>query len=323
MKTLVTGGTGFIGSHVVQSLLAEGHAVRLLLRRPEMPEQLKKKNVEIIQGDLENHGSVINAMEGIDLFYHIGEIKNITKAQAEKNIGLIEKIVDNLNAEGIKRFIFVSSITVAGIPSEQPADEDTITKVILNDHYTAYKRRCEEIIRERAKGCEYAIVRPAPVYGPGSRYLGRLISVIETLGPIGLPFIGDAKNITPLIQVKDLAQAIVLAGQRPEAAGQTFNLTDGLSHTWLDFFTAIAEALHKKVRIIPIPSLLLKLPAIPLDLFSVFFGINFDTINYVNYVSKDLLFDNAKARTVLNWQPAYSLSDGVREMIEYYIERTP
>ena len=318
MNTLITGGTGFIGSLVVQTLLAEGHAVRLLSRRPEMPEKLKGNNVEVIQGDLEDPGSVINAMEGNDLFYHIGEIKNLTKAQAEKNIRLIEKIVDDLKAKDIKRFVFVSSITVAGIPSEQPADEETVSKVMLNDHYTTYKRRCEEIIREKVNDCEYVIVRPAPVYGPGSRYLGRMISVIEMLGPIGLPFIGDAKNIAPLIQVKDLAQAIVRAGTRPEASGQTFNLTDGLNHTWLDFFTAIAEALNKKVRIIPIPSLLFKLPAMPLDLFSVFFGINFDPINYVNYVSKDLLFNNAKARTVLDWQPAYSLADGVREMVEYY-----
>lgn len=208
--------------------------------------------------------------------------------------------------------------TVTGIPSKLPADEETAIKVLLHDHYTAYKRRCEEVIREKANEYEYVIVRPAPVYGPGSRYLGRMISVIETLGPIGLPFIGDAKNIAPLIQVEDLAQAIARAGTRPEATGQTFNLTDGLSHTWLDFFTAIADAVHKKVRIIPIPAALLRLPAIPLDLFSGFFGVNFDPINYVDYISKDLLFDNTKARTLLNWQPSYSLSEGVKEMVDYY-----
>jgi len=318
MKTLITGGTGFIGSHVVQSLLAKGHTIKLLSRKPEIPGPLRGKNVEAVHGDLEDPDSVINAMEDIDLFYHIGEIKNLTRAQADRNITLVEKIVDSLQAKGIRRFVFVSSITVAGIPEQQPADEETAAKVTLNDHYTAYKRQCEEIIREKAKGCEYAIVRPAPVYGPGSRYLGRMIQVIETLGPIGLPFIGDAKNITPFIQVKDLAEAIVLAGMRPEAANQTFNLTDGLSHTWLDFFTAVADALHKKVRIIPIPALLLKLPAIPLDLFSGFLGASFDPINYVDYVSKDLLFDNTKARSLLGWQPAYSLLDGVREMVEYY-----
>lgn len=321
MKTLVTGGTGFIGSHVVHSLLSLGNDIRLLSRRPQLPEQFKGNRVEIAQGNLEDMDSVVTAMEGIDLFYHIGEIKNLTEAQAVKNIRLVEKIIENLEAKGIQRFVFVSSITVAGIPSELPADEETMPKVLLTDHYTTYKRRCEEIIRERARGYEYAIVRPAPVYGTGSRYLGRLVSAIEMLGPIGLPFIGDAKNIAPLIQAKDLAEAIVLAGQRPEAAGQTFNLTDGLSHTWLDFFTAIAEALHQKVRIIPIPSLLVKLPAIPLGLFSAFLGVNFDPINYVNYVSQDLHFSNARARTVLNWQPEYTLADGVREMVACYREK--
>lgn len=318
MRALLTGGTGFIGSHVLQSLLAEGHTVKLLSRKPDPPQKYKTENVDVVRGDLEDPESVINVMDNIDLFYHIGEIKNITQKQAEKNITLVEKITDNLQAKGVQRFIFVSSITVAGIPSEQPAGEETMPKVTLNDHYTAYKRRCEEIIRGKAGGFEYAIVRPAPVYGPGSRYLGRMVRVIETLGPIGLPFIGNAKNITPLIHVKDLAEAIMLAGMRPEAAGQTFNLTDGLSHTWLDFFTAIAEAFHKKLRIIPIPAILLKLPAIPLDLFSGFLGASFDPINYVDYISKDLLFDNTKARSLLNWQPAYSLSDGVSEMVEDY-----
>ncbi|HYQ48045.1 MAG TPA: NAD-dependent epimerase/dehydratase family protein [Thermodesulfovibrionales bacterium] len=318
MKALVTGGTGFIGSPVVDRLLEEGHAVRLFLRSPLLPAGLHGRDVEAFQGDLEDAGSLLRAMEGVDIFYHIGEIKNISRSAAGKNIALMEQVAARIAAGGIRRFVFVSSLTVAGIPSAIPALEDTEQRIVLHDHYTDYKSRCEEIIRERMTGCEHAIIRPAPVYGPGSRYLGQMIKVIEMLGPAGIPFIGNAQNIAPLIQVKDLARAIVSAGTRQEAAGQTFNITDSADHTWMDLFTAVGEAIGKTVRVIPVPPLLLKLPALPFDLFAGFFGLHLDPVNYLNYFSADLLFDNAKATTLLAWAPEYALSRGIKEMVAYY-----
>jgi nucleoside-diphosphate-sugar epimerase len=318
MKALVTGGTGFIGSHVVDCLLANGHAVRLFSRGPQVPERLRGKDVAVFQGDLGDASSLTRAMDGADLFYHIGEIKNITSSASEKNVKLVGNITGRLAEKKIRRFVFVSSITVAGIPSSVPATEETEPQIILRDHYTAYKRRCEEIIRNSVKGCEYAIVRPAPVYGPGSRYLGRMIRAVGTLGPIGIPFVGKARNIAPLIHVKDLAEAVCRAGTEPAAAGQTFNLTDGLDHTWLDFFGGIAETLGRKLRIIPLPPLLLKLMGAPVDLFSGFFGFDLDPVRYIDFLLRDILFDNTRAKSLLHWEPRYSLAEGVREMVEYY-----
>lgn len=318
MKALVTGGTGFIGSPVVDRLLADGHAVRMFVRKPLLPARLHGKDVEAFQGDLEDAVSLLSAMEGMDVVFHIGEIKNISRSAAGRNTALMEQVAASPAASGIRRFVFVSSLTVAGIPSAIPAREETEPGTMLHDHYTDYKRRCEEIIRERMTGCEHAIIRPAPVYGQGSRYLGQMVKVIETLGPVGIPFIGNAKNIAPLIQVKDLAKAIVSAGVRSGAAGQTFNITDGAGHSWLDFFTAIGDALSKKIRIIAIPALLLKFPALPFDLFAGFFGLHLDPINYLNYFSADLLFENEKARTLLDWAPEYAFSEGVKEMVAYY-----
>jgi UDP-glucose 4-epimerase len=320
MNALVTGGTGFIGSPVVDCLLSEGHTVRLLSRGTELPGRFQGKDeaIEMVRGDLRDPSSVIRAMEGSDLFFHIGEIRNISRAASEKNIELVEEITEHLGAKGVKRFIFVSSLTVAGIPSELPANEDTLPAVILHDHYTDYKRRGEELIRDKTGACEYAIIRPAPVYGPGSRYLGNMIKAVGMLGPIGLPFIGSATNIAPLVQVKDLARAIVLAGAKPAAAGQVFNITDGLKHTWRDLFHAIADAAGRSVRIIPVPPLLLKFTALPLDLLSGFFGMRPDPAGYLEYFSRDILFDTSKAKSLLGWHPEYSLPDGIREMVAFY-----
>jgi nucleoside-diphosphate-sugar epimerase len=317
MKALVTGGTGFIGSGVVDLLLRDGHSVRLLSRRHELPEGLKGMDVEIFYGDLKDYASVMQAMDGMDLFFHIGEIKNITEAASLNNVTLVERILTAMAEREMRRLIFVSSLTVAGIPSVIPANEDTQPETILEDHYTSYKRESEKLIINAIPG-RYVILRPSAVYGPGSRYLGNFIRAVDKFGPIGFPFIGNAKNLAPLIYVKDLAKAIYLSGLLPSAAGQVFNLTDGFRHSWLDFLNTVAELLGRKLRVMPIPPLLLKIPAIPIDILSGMIGIKMDPVHYVNYFSKDLFFDNSKAMHLLNWRPEFSLADGVKEMVRFY-----
>lgn len=318
MKALVTGGTGFIGSHVVKQLLDENHTVRIFSRKKDIPEILKEKGVDVFQGDLEDAQSLINALDNIDVFYHIGEIKNRSKASSEKNVRLVEETIRHLGEKKIKRIVFVSSITVSGIPSAIPANEDTAPRIVLSDHYTEYKMRCEKLIRGNAGDVEYVIIRPAPVYGPGSRYLGRLIDILDKFGPVGIPFAGNAKNIAPLIYVRDLAQAICRAGMEQAAAGRIFIVTDGLRHSWSEFFNAITEGLGKKLRIIPVPPFFLQIAALPLNLFSGFLGINLDPVSYITYFSQDLYFDNTRAKDILNWQPQYSLQEGVKDMIGFY-----
>ena len=321
MEALVTGGTGFIGSHVVDRLLAHGHRVRLYSRRTELPESLAGKGVSLVPGDLRKPGSLQDAMNGVDVFYHIGEIRNTSLRAAQQNVRFVEHAIDHLARSAVKRFVFISSIGVAGIPSRTPADEETAPKVTLKDHYTRYKEQCEELLAEHITGVEYAVVRPGVVYGPGSRYLGSLLAAIDRLGSIGIPFIGKGDNIAPLVHVRDLAQAVYLAGIEKDAAGQVFNLTDGLSHSWSDFFNAIARALNKKLRILSFPPLLLGVPARFLDILSGLFRIQLGLNAYVQYVTTDLLFDNGKAQRILKWKPEYTLAQGIEEMIREYQER--
>ncbi len=317
MKALVTGGTGFVGNGVVDLLLRYGHSVRLFTRRRELPQALKGKDAEIFRGDLRDFPSVVGAMDGVDVFFHIGEIKNLNEKASLNNVKLMEHIIEGMREKEVKRLVFVSSITVAGIPSVIPADEETEPKVVLEDHYTSYKRACERLIISSSPGTS-VILRLAPVYGPGSKYMSGLIAGIDRFGQIGFPFIGNAANLAPLIYVKDAAKAIYLSGLSPSANGQAFNLTDGFRHSWLDFLASIAEVLGKTLRIVPIPPLLLKIPAVPLDILSGLIGIKIDPLQYLNYFSNDLFFDNSRAKGLLNWQPEFSLLDGVKEMVKFY-----
>ena len=152
---------------------------------------------------------------------------------------------------------------------------------------------------------------------------GKFINVIDRFGPFGIPFPGNAENLAPLVHVGDLASAIAHAGIEPAAAGRIFNLTDGLRHSWRDFLEAIAKRLGKRIRIVPLSRLLLQLSALPIDLVSGFLGISLDPVSYVAYFSEALFFDNVRARSLLNWQPRYSLSEGVDDMITYYEKKHP
>lgn len=316
MRALVTGGTGFIGRGVVDLLLEGNHTVRLFSRRTSIPQRWGKGDIEVFEGDLEDLPSVARAMEGVDVFYHVGEIKNVSKPASLRNVRLVEKITGWLPEKGVRRFVFVSSITVAGIPSSIPATEETRPSVILGDHYTYSKGECERCIADNSGAAQYVVIRPAPVYGPGSRYLGRILDVIRTLGPVGLPFPGAAKNLAPLIYVKDLARAIYLSGVREEAANQIFNITDGIRHSWLDFLEAVAKLSGRKVRIVSLPHFLFKFPSFFVDIFSEIFGFQFDMQHYVDFFSKDVFFDNAKAKKMLEWEPDYcELTEGVKEML--------
>jgi nucleoside-diphosphate-sugar epimerase len=227
-----------------------------------------------------------------------------------------------LKSSGVKRLVFVSSLSVAGIPLAIPATENTPAAQVLRDQYTEYKRKAEEMIRHSPAGVEHVILRPGIVYGPRSRHLGGLVDVIRRFGPLGLPFIGPGTNLMPLIHVKDLARAVFLAGTLPGAANQTLNLTDGERRTWLEFFTAIAETQHKRFRIIPVHPALARLPAMFFDLFTGILGQSLDLPSYVSYVSRDVHFDNGKARSVLGWNPVYlDLRDAVHDMVEWYAKK--
>jgi dihydroflavonol-4-reductase len=321
MKAFVTGGTGFIGSHVVDLLLENGHSVRLLSRKPGVPAWWKDRDLKVTAGDLQEPGPVIDAMQGTDVVFHIGEVRSTTAGNAAMNAGLVERMVVALKASGVKRLVFVSSITVAGIPLAIPGSEDTPASLVLRDQYTEYKRKAEEIIRHSSGGVECVILRPGVVYGPRSRHFGRMVDAIRRFGPLGLPFIGAGTNLMPLIHVEDLARALYLAGTVPGAAGRTLNITDGERRTWLAFFSAVAEAQRKQFRLIPVHPALAKVPAMFMDLFTGIFGQSLDLPAYVTYVSRDVHFDNGLARSVLGWAPAYGdLRDAARDMVAWYVK---
>jgi len=315
LKILITGGTGFVGREIVRAFRSDDISVRVLSRRH--PENVDAPDgVEVFEGDLSDIPSFVDAIDGVDLLIHAGEIRNTTRGAARRNLEAVEALVNRAEKTNVRRLVFVSSITVAGIPARIPAVEDTPPSVTLEDHYTGYKRAAESFLKARKRGLETVIVRPAPVYGTGSRVLPEMLRLLRKIGSLGVPFPGNGENLVPLVHARDLGRAIMLAGLRPEAAGQIFNLTDGVKHRWRDLLETALGLKDRRLRLLPLPIFLLKPPAFIADLFTYPFGISGDLASYVDYFSRDIFFENRKARERLGWTPEVNLNEGIREMIE-------
>jgi nucleoside-diphosphate-sugar epimerase len=321
MKALVTGVTGFVGRYVVEALLGASHRVSVFSRSPELPDTLREAGAECVQGDLRDFPSVESALTGLDVVFHVGEIKPVTlPSAAKKNVELVSFMLERMREAGVRRFVFVSTISAAGIPSRTPADEDTEPAVLMHDNYTEFKRTCERLLAEGPKELEHVVVRPAPVYGAGSRYLDAYLRAMKMLAPLGIPVPGGGKSLAPFVHVRDLARAVALAGAREEAAGMVFNLTDGMRHSWRDFLDITARALGKKLRVIPLPGGLISPPARLLGLLPGLFGMELDPGGYVAFFTRDLYFSSARAGRVLGWKPDYTLAEGVEEMVAAFRE---
>jgi len=318
---LVTGATGFIGSALVEQLIRAEVPVRAFVRSPEKAAKWEKQGVEIFSGDLKDLIRVEEACAGVSVIYHVGELANITRKAIRHNLEMVRRIIGRALHRGRKRVVFLSSLSVAGIPSESPATENTTPAEILHDPYTTYKYRAEQLLRAAhvEDGLDYVITRPSLVYGPHSRHLKGLIDFLDRFGKIGLPFVGSGEKIIPLLHVEDLARLLVSVGADPKAGAKIIHAVDDSRVTVRDFLDRIAQQLGIVLKIRPVPKILLKALAVPMDALSDLMGFPFGIGGMLDLAGADLVFSNVRMKARLEGPLRYpTLTEGLPTLIDWY-----
>ena len=239
MKLAVTGGTGFVGSHLLDAALAADHDVRALTRRPQ-PE---RAGVNWVHGSLDEPGSLRLLIEGADAVIHVaGAIKASDAAGFEHgNVAGTLAMLAAATATGVRRFIHLSSLA-----AREP-------KLSL---YGASKARAEDLVT--SSGLDWAIVRPPAVYGPGDRETLELFKMAR-LGLMLMP----PKGRLSLIHADDLASLLLaLAGDRAPS-NLTIECDDGRANGWnhRQFARLLGQAVGTSPRIVSTPGPLLRLAA--------------------------------------------------------------
>jgi UDP-glucose 4-epimerase len=256
---LVTGGAGFIGSHLVEALLARGNRVRVLDdfstgRRDNLPA-----GVEVLAGDLADADAVRAAADGASVVYHLGAIASVQRSIEDPP--LIHRVcgTGTLNVfeaarrAGVRRIVYASSAAVYGIPDGPVQVESAALRPL--SPYAAAKLAGEFYAQafSACHGLETVSLRFFNVYGPRQRadspYSGVIALFISALLAGRTPSVfGDGLQSRDFVAVEDVVQALTLAAEKPGASGKVYNVGTGRSVTLLDLLATLNTVLGTDVR---------------------------------------------------------------------------
>ncbi|MFG2940321.1 NAD-dependent epimerase/dehydratase family protein [Streptomyces sp. NPDC048282] len=321
---VVTGGSGFIGGHLVEALTARGVQVRALVRPTSRTDVLAAAGAELVHGDLADAASVAAAVAGADVVYHCGAIVSDWAAPGMfdvVNASGTRNVVDAALAAGA-RLLHVSSTDVYGFPDEGGLDETT-PRTRRGWGYVDAKISGEEAVLAAVaeRGLDAVIVRPASVYGPRCPYFVEGCAELMNAGQ--LSYIGGGAATGGFIYVADLVRLIMAAADRAKA-GEVFNGTGGRPETWREYF----EGLARVTGATPISTDLDKQEAFALaekyEEEALARG-DVDAPELTRHAwamyATDQHFSVAKAREVLGWEPTTTLGEGLEKVGAWWADR--
>ncbi|MCC6260381.1 MAG: NAD-dependent epimerase/dehydratase family protein [Anaerolineales bacterium] len=253
MKYLVTGGAGFIGSHITRALLQQGAQVRVLDNFSSgKRENLKGLDVELIEGDLRDASRVAEAVRGVNVIFHEAAFVSVPESMEKPqecfdvNVTGTSILFEAARKAGVQRAVVASSAAVYGDSTAMPLVENTPLKQLSP---YASSKRVDEMYAElytNSFGFEVAALRYFNVYGPRQRpdsmYAAAVpIFIRRMLDNKPITIYGDGGQSRDLVNVKDVVQANLLASQHPSAPGQIFNVCTGVETRLLDLLDILYE----------------------------------------------------------------------------------
>lgn len=255
MKALVTGGAGFIGSHIAEALLARGDSVRVLDnfstgRRENI--QSFADDLEIIEGDIRGASRVGEAVRGMDVVFHSAAFVSVAQSMREPqecfdiNITGTSLLLEAARRAGVRRVVLASSAAVYGESDALPLVEET---PLQPKSPYAVSKRVDEMFAELftdSFGLEAVALRYFNVYGPRQRpdsmYAAAIpIFVNCLLNDKPITMYGDGGQTRDLINIRDVVRANLIASEYPNAGGKIFNICTGIETRLLDLLEALNE----------------------------------------------------------------------------------
>ncbi len=320
MKVLVTGGTGFIGSHLIEALLQRGVSVRCLLRKTSDLKWLRDLPIEVVFGDCRDRDSLRDAAREVDQVFHLA---GVTKALEEKTYfevngygtdNLIHACLENNNPP--PRFVYLSSQAAAG-PCQnggRKCESDGCEPV---SPYGRSKRQGEELAMEHAADLPVLVLRPSAVYGPRDRDVFTVFKLLSRR--IKLRLSGRDQHIS-LCYVQDVVQALLLAAEGKVSGGEIFFLSDGHDYRMEEIGDVFATAMGITAVPVPVPEWAISGVASFSHLMAKFTGkpplLNKGKVEEM--IQRNWVCDITKARTLLGFSPRVPLAEGARLTFEWY-----
>lgn len=268
MNYLVTGGAGFIGSHIVHTLLEQGHSVRVLdnfstgkrENLEGLARQFNGNRFEVFEGDLRNASDVQAAVRGVEVIFHEGAFVSVPQSMEEPqscfdvNITGTSLLFDAARRAGVRRAVVASSAAVYGESDAFPLVEETPLQPLSP---YALSKRVKEMYAELftgSFGLDVVALRYFNVYGPRQRPDSMYAAAVpifarRLLDGKPVTVYGDGGQTRDLVNVHDVVRANLIASQHPHAAGKVFNVCTGVETRLLD----LLDIMHELIPNVPPP----------------------------------------------------------------------
>src|SRR5579872_3131000 len=242
MRVFLTGGTGFVGGHLLRRLAAAGHSVRALARPPQKPATLGWERMEWVPGDVVEGTGLESGMQGCEAVIHlVGIITEAGRATFERvHVTGTRNVLEAAQQCGVAHYVQMSALG---------ARERGLSQ------YQETKWKAEELVRQ--SGLDYCILRPSLIFGPGDGFVSQMLAVMKTAS-LCRPVPGDGSPRFRPIYIDDLAGCFVQALDKPAALNQTVELGGGDELSFDEVLAEIARfaGIRKPAIHIPMPLML-------------------------------------------------------------------
>lgn len=322
MKFLITGANGFVGKPLCAELLRQGQSIRVAVRAadslvgnvvtPASPYGAGSAGMahEVAEvGSIDGATDWTNALRGVDVVIHLAARVHVMRENAENpldefrkvNVAGTERLARSAAASGVKRLVYVSSIGVNGLQTARDQSYSETDKPNPHNAYAISKWEAEQNLSRISEETELeaVILRPPLVYGVGAP--GNFAQMLKVLcAGIPLP-LASVHNYRSLVYVGNLVDALILCATHPDAAGQTYLVSDGEDVSTPDLLRQLGVAIGHPARLLPCPPALLKLA-----------GRLTGKAEQVERLLGSLRVDSGKICRDLSWKPPYTLWEGLQ-----------
>ena len=320
LEVLVTGATGFIGSHLVESLLQRGDQVRCLVRKTSDLKWLRDLPIEVVCGDCQDKTSLRQAVKDVDQVFHLA---GVTKAMEEKTYFEInafgtENLIHACLEENthFQKFIYLSSQAAAG-PCRNGRKKKESDQCEPVSPYGQSKRMGEEFAMAHCQELPLLILRPSAVYGPRDR---DIYAFFKLLSKKIKPCLSGQDQHLSLCYVQDVVQAILLASEAQESSGEIFFLSDGEDYRLEEIGDIFAQAMGVNTFCLRVPKWMISGIASCSEYLSKLSGRPplLSKGKVEEMIQRNWVCDITKAKNRLGFEPQIRLSQGARLTFEWY-----
>ena len=318
---LVTGGNGFIGSHLVEALIRRGYRVRCLIRKTSNLQWLRGIQVEFVYGDVTDASTLPDAVNRVDYVYHMAGVVETRDIEAfyQVNVRGTENLLQACaeSSPNIKRFVLASSQSAAGPCKEATRLDEADTPHPIT-HYGRSNLEAERVVLSYTDRIPVTIIRPPAVYGPRDTMILPYFKMVKMRIK---PLLGVThKKYVSLSYVCDLVRGFILAGESEASIGEIYFIGDEKVYSRTEVLDGIAEALSVKAVRIHVPDffvyVLVKLSPIIKLIVPSFATLSMGKATEL--VQNYWLCDISKAKRELGYESKVRLKQGLKITADWY-----